>query len=136
MTKRNYKIWSTAQEKRLYFKNFASFQAWSWNGYLAMICGKGLDLFIIIIINGFFLERERKHWFVAIFIYVFIGWLLYMPWQGFELATWVYKHGAQTNWVTQPGPGLELLKPNHQSSYRTFSIPTLLNNLGYLPSFS
>ena len=55
-------------------------------------------------------EGREKERIVGPLIYAFIGWFLYVPWPGIELATLVYGEGTLTNWATQTGPAMLFLK--------------------------
>ena len=82
-----------------------------------MFVKKAKDLFILkrnqeyskcvcnIIPNTLFGEFPFSHtnFLWLHFIYAFIGWFFYVPWQGSKPATRVYWANAPTNWATWPG---------------------------------
>ena len=51
----------------------------------------------------YWLILRERHQFVVPFIYVFIGWFLYVPWLGNEPSTLAYQDDALTSWTTWPG---------------------------------
>ena len=75
----------------------------------------------ILLIDWWERERERER-FVVPLIYTAIGWFLYVPWPGIELATLAYWEDVLTNWATQPGLNFALLYKD------VFSVPRVVPN--------
>ena len=99
-------------------------------------------LFYKILSKIYWFERERnggggeKHWLVIPLIHASIGWFLYVPWLGIELATLAYWDDALANWAAWPEPSFpSFLSPlpfeqvfNHMTSKQ------LLKSLQWKPS--
>ena len=62
-------------------------------------------------------EVRERHWFAVPLIYVFIGWLLYVPWLGIEPQPWCIGT-TLTSWTLTKWAGMLTIFGNSTTSTR------------------